>query len=84
MTFEDTLYNSYDKAERKVQRAFELYEDGKMSQALLELEDALEINPSNGSWHFNKALTLDAIGKFDNAITEYEIALRVNPLDLRY
>ena len=60
---------------------FELYEDGKISQALLELEEALEINPSNGSWHFNKALTLDAINRFDDAISEYEIALELNPSD---
>jgi tetratricopeptide (TPR) repeat protein len=82
MIFEDMEFGSYDKAEHKAHKAFELYEDGKMSQALEELETALEINPSNSSWHFNKALTLDAISRFDDAITEYEIALQLNPDDL--
>jgi tetratricopeptide (TPR) repeat protein len=64
-----------------VRKAFEFYEDGKMPQALAELEAAIEINPANNIWHFNKALTLDAINKFDDAITEYEIALELNPDD---
>src|SRR5690606_31409198 len=40
------------------------------------------INPANGTWHFNKALTLDAIDRFDDAINEYEVALQFNPGDL--
>jgi tetratricopeptide (TPR) repeat protein len=81
MLFEDMAFGSYDKAERMARKAFESYEDGKMSQALLELEAALDINPSNSSWHFNKALTLDAINRFSDAISEYEIALQLNPSD---
>ena len=57
MLFDDMEFGSYDKAERTARKAFELYEDGKMSQALDALDSALEINPANGSWHFNKALT---------------------------
>ena len=82
MVFEDIEFGSYDKAEHKAQKAFELYENGKMTQALAELEEALDINPSNSSWHFNKALTLDTINRFDDAISEYEIALQLNPDDL--
>ncbi len=75
-------FGSYDKAENKANKAFELYENGKETEALLELEEAIEINPSNSSWHFNKALVLDAKAKFDEAISEYEIALQLNPNDL--
>ena len=82
MVFEDMTFGSYDKAERKARKAFELYENGKISQALAELETALEINPSNSSWHFNKALALDTINQFDDAISEYQIALQLNPNDL--
>jgi len=82
MLFEDMAFGPYDKAERKARNAFELYEDGKIAQALSELEAALQINPSNDAWHFNKALTLDAINQFDDAITEYETALELNPNDL--
>ncbi len=82
MFFEDTSFGSFDKAERKARRAYELYENGEMSAALDKLETALEMNPSNSSWHFNKALTLDTINRFDDAIAEYEIALELNPDDL--
>jgi len=82
MLFEDMEFGPYDKAERKARRAFELYEQGDISQALLVLEDALQINPSNSAWHFNKALALDAINRFEEAINEYKIALDMNPLDV--
>ena len=82
MSFEDIPFGSYDKAENKANRAFELYENGKENEALGQIEEALQINPANCSWHFNKALVLDTKGLFDDAITEYEIALSLNPHDL--
>ena len=82
MVFEEAGFGYYSEAERKVRKAFELYEDGRMLQALFALEKAIEINPSNSSWHFNKALTLDAVNQFDDAIAEYEIALQLDPNDL--
>ncbi len=81
MPFEDMIFSSYDKAEHKARQAHELYEDGKISQALLELEAALEINPSNSAWHFDKALALDTLNRFEEAIEEYETALELNPDD---
>lgn len=81
MLFEDMTFGPYDKAERKAKEAYELYEDGNMSQALEQLEEALQINPSNSAWHFNKALTLDSVNRFDDAISEYEAALELNPMD---
>ncbi len=82
MLFDDMEFGSYDKAERKAHKAYEFYEEGRMPQALEAIETALEINPANGTWHFNKALTLDAIDRFDDAINEYEVALQFNPGDL--
>lgn len=82
MLFDDMEFGSYDKAERKAHKAYEFYEEGRMPQALEAIETAIEINPANGTWHFNKALTLDAIDRFDDAISEYEVALQFNPGDL--
>jgi tetratricopeptide (TPR) repeat protein len=82
MLFDDMEFDSFSEAEHKAKKAFELYEDGKITQALAELDAALEINPANCSWHFDKALTLDTKGEFDDAIIEYEIALQLTPDDL--
>ncbi len=84
MIFDEMEFGSYDRAERKARKAFELYEDGKMSQALDELETALEINPTNSSWHFDKALTLDAISRFNDAISEFEAALELKGISCRH
>ena len=50
--------------------------------SLLAMNEALDINPSNDRWHFNKALTLDAMDKFEQAIEEYKLALELNPEDI--
>jgi len=82
MFSEGMEFGFYDKAERKATQAHELYEEGQMSQALEELDTALEINPANSAWHFDKALALDSIHRFDEAITEYELALDLCQSDL--
>jgi len=78
----DMIFNSYDNAEHKARKAYELYEDGNVPQALAELDDALAINPANGPWHFNKALALDSMNRFAEAIREYEQALEMDPSDV--
>ena len=64
MIFEDSIFNPYDNAEDKAARAFEFYEDGEIAQALENIDSALQINPANSSWHFNKALALDSVNRF--------------------
>lgn len=74
--------NSWDTAEQKALQAYELYEDGKMTEALSAMNEALTINPSNDRWHFNKALTLDAMERFEEAIDEYKAAMELNSNDI--
>jgi tetratricopeptide (TPR) repeat protein len=82
MFSEGMEFGFYGKAEHKANKAHEFYEDGQMSQALEALDTALEINPANGAWHFDKALALDSVHRFEDAIVEYELALELNPEDL--
>ena len=82
MLFDDMEFGFYDKSEQSAHRAFELYEDGQMAQALAELDTALEVNPASSSLHFNKALTLDSMNRFSDAVDEYETALQLSPNDL--
>ncbi len=79
--FETEDYNSWDQAGQMASQAFEMYENGEMTMALTQLQEAIEINPNNNAWHFNKGLTLDALDRFEEAIQAYERALALNPDD---
>ena len=74
-------YSSWDQADQMADRAFELYEDGQISQALAQLAEAVEINPGNSAWHFNIGLALDSMDNFEMAIEAYEKALNLTPDD---
>jgi len=66
--------NDWDDAEKRVERAHELYDLGQWQAALDELKAAIEINPYNSSWHFNLGLTYDALDRYQDAITCYRQA----------
>ncbi len=74
-------HSSWDKADQMADRAFELYENGNVSQALTQLREAIEINPNNSAWHFNAGLALDSMDNYDLAIKAYEKALELSPGD---
>ena len=74
--------NDWDDAERRVERAQELFEQRRWSEALEELRAATDINPYNAGWHFNIGLTLDEMQRFPEAIDAYRRALEVDPNDL--
>lgn len=82
MFYDDMEQNFWDDAEEKALCAYEMYELGDMPMALKHLEEAIEINPDNGAWHFNAGLTLDAMGRFQEAILSYNEALEHIPDDL--
>ncbi len=75
--------NDWDDAERRVEKAQELFEQHRWSEALEELRAATSINPYNGSWFFNIGLTLDEMGRFDEAIEAYRQSLDIEPQDLQ-
>jgi tetratricopeptide (TPR) repeat protein len=75
--------NDWNDAERRVERAQELFEQHKWQEALDELLLATTINPYNGGWFFNIGLTLDEMGRHDEAIDAYRRALSIEPDDLQ-
>ena len=75
--------NDWSDAERRVERAQELFEQRKWHEALEELRAAININPYNSAWFFNIGLTLDELGRTDEAIEAYEQALLIDPDDLQ-
>src|SRR3712207_9442381 len=75
--------SDWDDAERRVEKAQELFEQHRWPEALEELRAAISINPYNGGWFFNIGLTLDEMGRFDEAIEAYRAALEIEPHDLQ-
>ena len=75
--------NDWNDAERRVERAQELFEQRKWQEALEELRAATSINPYNSGWYFNIGLTLDEMGRLDEAIDAYQQALSIDPDDLQ-
>lgn len=75
--------SEWDDAERRVEKAQELFEQRRWSEALEELRAATDINPYNGSWFFNIGLTLDEMERYEEAIEAYNEALGIEPNDLQ-
>src|SRR6476661_1523284 len=73
--------NDWSDAERRVERAQELFEQRKWLEALDELRAATSINPYNAAWFFNIGLTLDELGRTEEAIDAYRQASSIDPND---
>src|SRR5690242_20879300 len=75
--------SDWNDAERRVEKAQELFEQRRWHEALEELRAAISINPYNGGWFFNIGLTLDEMDRYDEAIDAYEQALEIDENDLQ-
>src|SRR5665213_4183672 len=75
--------NDWDDAERRVEKAQELFEQRRWNEALEELRAATSINPYNGGWFFNIGLTLDEMERFDEAIDAYRKSIDIDSNDLQ-
>ncbi len=73
--------NEWFQAEQRVERAQHLFESGNYLKAAEELRSAIAVNPYNSSWHFNLALTMDALGFYEQAVRAYRQALELDPDD---
>jgi superkiller protein 3 len=74
--------NEWTDAEARVERARDLYDRGRWAEAAAELRAAIEINPHNADWHFNLALTLDAMEEYERAADAYRAAIDLEPQDV--
>jgi tetratricopeptide (TPR) repeat protein len=63
--------NDWHDAEGHIERAHELFEDGRWAEAERELRQALSLNPYKPEWHFNLGLTLEAAGRFQEALSAF-------------
>ncbi len=74
--------NEWMDAETRVERAHDLYEKGRWAEAAAELQAAVAINPYNASWHFNLALTFEALEDYTRACKAYRASLVLSPHDV--
>jgi len=56
---------------------------GKYSEAIVEYDIVLSIDPNNPLYHNNKGLSLTEQGKYSEAIVEYDIAILLFVLGIR-
>lgn len=63
------------EAEKRIERAQELSESRQWTEALNEVEAAVEINPGNPSWHAQRGFLLDQLRRHEDAIESYRQAV---------
>ena len=66
-------------AEGHADRAFEMFDRGRWSEAEAELRKALALNPDQPEWHFNLGMTLEAAGRETDALVSYQRASELMP-----
>ncbi len=71
--------SNWQDAEQHADRALDLFERGRWSEAERELRKALDIDPDKGDWHFNLGLTLERCGRDAEALSSFEQASRLLP-----
>lgn len=69
-------------AEEHNQRGQQLFEQELFDEAIAEFEQAVRMEPLNGSYHCNLAVACDEAERDDDALPEYERALELDPNDL--
>ena len=74
--------NDWLDAETRVERAHDLYEEGRWAEAAAELQAAIAINPYNAAWHFNLALTFEVMEDYAQACKAYRSSLALSPNDV--
>ncbi|MBI4785495.1 MAG: tetratricopeptide repeat protein [Chloroflexi bacterium] len=53
--------------------------EGKLDQAIAEFKKAIELDPTNPSYHRNLGSAYYAQGKFNDAVAAFEQAIKLNP-----
>ena len=56
-----------------------LYNQGRYSEAIIEFERSLEIDPANKEAWLYKGLSLDDLGRYPEALICYDTAIAIDP-----
>jgi tetratricopeptide (TPR) repeat protein len=69
--------NDWVDAEQRVERAQQLCEARRFSEALTEMEAAVSINPNNALWHAQRGFLLQELDRDVEALAAYERSLEL-------
>jgi len=69
--------NDWFEAEKRIERAQQLSESMRWSEALSEIDAALAINPNNGYWHAQRGFILEELDRTSDAVSAYERSLEL-------
>lgn len=69
-------------ASSRVERAQDLYRQGRWVEAAAELRAAIEVNPCNASWLYNLGLTLEALEDYSGACDAFQDAVDIEATDI--
>ncbi len=86
---EDSLYQNknqkivditnYNKASRHISRALRYYYEQDYNQALIEIDQAIELNPNLAIAYARKGTIYYSIGQVQSASINWNIALKLDP-----
>lgn len=79
-TVKDNATNNLSETEKYFQAGNEYSRNGQFSESIKSYRQALKINDSTPSIHYNLANVLVATDKIEDAIQEYQRAIKLNPL----
>ena len=68
-----------DEAEAHFNLGVTYGRQGRLNEAVCELQSALRINPDHVDAHYNLGIALEKQGRLDKAIREFQAALRITP-----
>jgi len=74
--------NEWMDASSRVERAQELYQQGRWVEAAAELRAAIEVNSCNASWFYNLGLTLEALEDYSGACDAFQGASDIDTDDI--
>jgi tetratricopeptide (TPR) repeat protein len=74
--------HEWDHAEQLAVEAYELYEKGRMEEAVEKLDNAIQVGPEHAEWYFNMALALDGAEQYERAVEYYQRALECSRDDV--
>ncbi len=70
---------SLSKAEKHFNTGGELYDQGRLEEAIAEYDEAIRLDPQLTLAYNNRAATYVNLGQYQKAIQDYDKVIRLNP-----